>query len=107
MFYYGPSFNVNPQPPESVACKMLELLKSTKDQKATIDKWAITRRYTYDNQAKVNKIVLLHDESLIMELGWMNGEDLNRILGTGKVKTELLYNSGYYDARDFGFHWHE
>ncbi len=108
--------------PESVACKVLEILEETpqtdKEYESAIfiefEGYKIYRDFNFNYQYNVNKLVVTppngKDE---IELSWTNGEHTGLVLGVGRRQVNLatgsnnIYRtSGYYDGRDFGFSWH-
>ena len=117
-------FTYNPVP-EPVACKALEILKS--HQKTHSDgggydnykkypfehdgvTWTIVRSYNFDYQDNHNSLVILKEEKTFIKLGWYNGESFYGIYdkNNNRIDTSGINEySGYYDARKFGFSWHE
>ena len=111
--------------PEPIACKALEILEvhAQTDSEYGTEKeyefngWKIYRDYNWDYQRNLNSIKIVDPQNVIqIHLSWANGEDNGAIYPNGNSSDSVntvsgehnIYRiSGYYDARNFGFTWHE
>ena len=121
----GKNYLYNPIP-EDVACEALRILEThgytQKDydsmKEYEFEGWIIKRDLNWDYQRNINSL-MIHDPQgdIKVHLSWSNGEDNGMIRkpGSGYSDTvdtifgehNIYQLSGYYDARDFGFSWHE
>jgi len=126
VFHERTDFIYNPVP-EPVACKALEILKShqrTYSDGGSIDShkthyfehdgvtWKIVRSFNFDYQDNHNKLVIMKEEEWppLIRLEWGNGESFFGIYDKNNKRIDtsgINKYSGYYDAREFGFSWHE
>jgi len=111
--------------PERVACKVLEILEETPrtnygdDSSPTIidfEGYKIYREFNFNYQYNVNKLVVTPPSGKTeIRLSWANGEDTGfvhpygsrRSVNLARGTSNIYVISGYYDAREFGFSWHE
>lgn len=110
--------------PEEVACKALELLETAprtnleygSAQSTTFNGFELIRNFNFDYQYNVNRLLVIDPQGVEkIKLGWINGEDTafvhpygsRRSVNLATGTNNLYVISGYYDAREFGFSWHE
>ncbi len=122
--YEYTNYKYNPIP-EPIACKALEILEVHartdteygSEKEYEFNGWKIYRDYNWDYQRNENSIKIVDPQNVIqIDLSWANGEDNGIIYPNGNSSNSLntvggehnIYKiSGYYDARNFGFTWHE
>ena len=117
------TFRYNPIP-EEVACKVLEILEDTPQTNLefgseitySFNGFEISRDFNFDYQYNANKLVVKDPQGVVkIRLSWINGEDTGLIYPYGgsesvnlaRGSNNIYVKSGYYDAREFGFSWHE
>tara|TARA_B100000963_G_scaffold135474_3_gene117833 strand:- start:2030 stop:2674 length:645 start_codon:yes stop_codon:yes gene_type:complete len=122
-FFESAKFLYNPVP-EPVACKALEILKSHQRNESAVGDtykiydfehdgvdWEIMRSFNFDYQYNINELIIAEKgKPFSIILSWSNGEFFTGIYdeNDNKIDTMGIYKySGYYDAREFGFSWHE
>lgn len=110
--------------PEEVACKALELLETAprtnleygSAQSTIFNGFELIRNFNFDYQYNVNRLLVIDPQGVEkIKLGWINGEDTafvhpygsRRSVNLATGTNNLYVISGYYDAREFGFSWHE
>lgn len=110
--------------PEEVACKALELLETAPrtnleygfTQSTIFNGFELIRHFNFDYQYNVNRLLVIDPQGVEkIKLGWINGEDTGFIhpyggsqsLNLAMGSNNIYVKSGYYDAREFGFSWHE
>ena len=110
--------------PEEIACKALDILKNHEETVSEygtektykFKDWNIKRDLNLDYQRNINSLKIIDPQGNIqVHLSWGNGEDTRLIRKPGTTDTvdttsgeyNIYRISGYYDARKFGFSWHE
>ena len=110
--------------PEDVACEALRILETHEQTQKEYDTakqyefegWRISRDFNFDYQRNINSLLIQDPQGDIkVHLSWSNGEDNGLIRKPGSSDTvdtnfgehNIYRLSGYYDAREFGFSWHE
>ena len=73
--------------------------------------WLITRSFNFDYQYNNNELSIVErGKPFSIHLSWSNGESFFGIYdeNNNRIDTSGINKySGYYDAREFGFSWHE
>tara|TARA_R100000773_G_scaffold4705_1_gene5234 strand:- start:3397 stop:4047 length:651 start_codon:yes stop_codon:yes gene_type:complete len=110
--------------PEEVACKALEILETTprtnleygSAQSTIFNGFELIRDFNFDYQYNTNALEVRDPQGVEkIRLSWANGEDTafvhpygsRRSVNLATGTNNLYVISGYYDAREFGFSWHE